>query len=453
MMTNIKFKLGDLDQLRRRLLTDLSKETFALLLGKREKICDMEVIKIVDIRYPEPNQYKERNLTFLNVESNFFLDVLKDLTARYDVDTIIDVHTHPFSKDKVMFSQIDDDDEKTFKRFLNENFDNIHYASIVFSQEEYFARKWEISEKNKIFSNNAMIQTQLLDESIPCSYMPKTNNELNEEMFNRGVLALGLKTLKRITSNQIITIVGAGGTGSVVAESLVHMGFDHINLIDNDKLEISNMNRIVGAYYQDAFEHRYKVDVVSEHLLKINPKLKVYKYKNDVYDDVIEPVLASSSWIIMATDNHSSRFHTQNVAFKYYVPFISLGVNITVEDGVITDESGEIITVRMGDRICLKCLKRINDIKVAQEREDPSSEIAKKLIKRGYVQGADIKEPAVKTLNSIIGQMTVDILVNQYTKRIKHQSIVVYERNITPTIYEDRESVDARYMHCDICSA
>ncbi len=452
MMTNIKFKLGDLNQLRTKLLIDLSKEAFALLLGKREKIGDIEVVKIVDILYPKPNQYKKRNLTFLNVEGDFFLDALKDLTVRYDVDTIIDVHTHPFSKDKVMFSGVDDHDEKTFKRFLNENFDDIHYASIVFSQQEYSARKWEISKKNKIFYKNVIIKTQLFDESVTSSDMPQVYDEINEKMFNRGVLALGLKTLKSITSNQIITIVGVGGTGSVVAESLVHMGFSHINLIDNDKLEISNMNRIVGAYYQDAVQNRYKVDAISEHLLKINPILKVNTYKNDVYDDVIEPVLAASNWIIMATDNHSSRFRAQNIAFKYYVPYISLGVNITVEDGIITDESGEIITVRMGDRVCLKCLKRINDISVAQEREEQSGEIAKKLVEKGYVTGMDIKEPAVKTLNSIIGQMTVDILVNQYTKRVKHQSIVVYERNITPSIYEDRESIATRYMKCDICS-
>lgn len=112
MKTSIRFKLGDLHGLRAKLLSDLSHESFALLLGKRERVGHIEVIKIVDIFYPKPSQYKNRNLMFLNVESDFFLDALKELTVRYDVDTIIDVHTHPFSKDKVMFSGIDDSDEK-----------------------------------------------------------------------------------------------------------------------------------------------------------------------------------------------------------------------------------------------------------------------------------------------------------------------------------------------------
>ena len=148
-------------------------------------------------------------------------------------------------------------------------------------------------------------------------------------MFNRGVLALGLDNMRKIAGNSSISIIGAGGTGSVVAESLVHMGFQKINLIDHDHLEISNMNRIVGAYYNDAVSKKPKVEIVGRHLKNINPKLQLTTFQKDVHDKSVEEAIAKSDWLIMATDNHSSRFKTQELAFKYFVPFISLGVNIT----------------------------------------------------------------------------------------------------------------------------
>ena len=452
-MINIKFKLGEMARLRERLLADLSNEAFALILAKTERINNLEIIKVIDIIYPTPADYKSRNIAFLNVKDSFFIDALKELQSRYDVDTIIDVHTHPFAKDSVSFSHVDDSDEITFKKFLDENFDNINYASIVFSQHEYSARKWNTLKSKKVIYETAFIKTQLIEENIKSSDEEPSNSDsnLDTEMFNRGILALGIDNLRKITSNQKITIVGAGGTGSIIAESLIHMGFNYINLIDNDILEISNMNRIVGAYYQDAIDGKYKVDVISSHLLKINPHATVNTYNNDIYDEAMEFVLAQSDWIIMATDNHSSRFHTQKIAFKYFVPFLSVGVNITVKNNQIIDESGEVIVIRMGDRVCLKCLERINDIKVAFERESEGAMISKQLLKKGYVQGQDVKEPAVKTLNSILGQMTVDILVNQYTNRLRHQTISVYERNIAPVMYEDKDSLKNRNLSCIVC--
>jgi len=56
------------------------------------------------------------------------------------------------------------------------------------------------------------------------------------------------------------------------------MGFHEINLIDPDVLEMSNLNRVVGAYYEDAQQKRYKVDVVKRHLTNINPKAPVLSF-------------------------------------------------------------------------------------------------------------------------------------------------------------------------------
>src|SRR6266567_3364266 len=454
----IKFKQGDLACLRARILEDLSREHFAVLLGKTQKIDGYTIINVIDLLFPGRSDYAQQSVAFLRIRKDFIHKALVELTGRYDVDTIIDVHTHPFSQGGVSFSATDDGDEKTFFQFLNQKFAGIHYASIVFSQSKYSARVWTFSS-GSILARKAQLKTQTSPENLASADFRENTDEQYEKtavtggegFFNRSTLALGLDVMRTIMHDQVITIVGVGGLGSVVAEHLIHMGFHEINLIDPDVLEMSNLNRVVGAYYEDAQKKRYKVDVVRRHLTNINPNATVLACKRDVHDKETESVLALSDWMIVATDNHSSRLRTQELTVKYFVPLLSLGVNISVKGNSIEDMSGEVITARVGDYLCLQCLNRINPIKVASERH-PDQTIREALVKRGYVTGKDIKEPAVKTLNTFLATMAVEVLINQYTEARRHVPVLVYENNAYMGMYEDRESVQQRNKQCFLCN-
>lgn len=454
----IKFKHGELACLRERLLEDLSREHFAVLLGKTQKINGYTIINVIDLLFPARSDYHQQSVALLRIKKEFIHKALVELTNRYDVDTIIDVHTHPFTQASVSFSATDDGDERTFFRFLKETFQGIHYASIVFSQRKYSARVWTLSS-GSIVARKALLKTQTSPENIASADFHEHRDEHDEKkeitgsegFFNRSALALGLDVMRTIMHDQVISIVGVGGLGSVVAEHLIHMGFHEINLIDPDVLELSNLNRVVGAYYEDAEQKRYKVDVVKRHLTSINPKATVLACKRDVHDKEMESVLALSDWIIVATDNHSSRLKVQELSVKYFVPLLSLGVNITVKENKLEDMSGEVITARVGDYLCLQCLNRINPIKVASERH-PDQSIREALVTRGYVTGKDIKEPAVKTLNTTLATMAVEVLINQYTEARRHVPVLVYENNGYMRIYEDSESVQQRNKRCFLCN-
>ena len=453
----IKFKQGDLEYLRTRLLEDLSREHFAVLLGKTRKIDGYTIITIIDLLFPERSDYNQQNVAFLRIKKDFIHRALVELTNRYDVDTIIDVHTHPFSQAGVSFSATDDGDEQTFFQFLKEKFEDIHYASIVFSQRKYSARVWTF-RSGSLIARKALLRTQTSPENIVSSDFHEYADEHYEKMavtgvegfFNRSTLALGLDVMRSIMHDQVISIIGVGGLGSVVAEHLIHMGFHEINLIDPDVLEMSNLNRVVGAYYKDAQQKCSKVDVVKRHVTNINPKATVLACQKDIHDKEMESILALSDWMIVATDNHSSRLKAQELSVKYFVPLLSLGVNITVTDKKIEDMSGEVIMARVGDYLCLHCLHRINPTKVASERH-PDQAIREELVKRGYVTGKDIKEPAVKTLNTVLATMAVEMLINQYTSARRHVPILVYENNGSMSIYEDRESMQQRNKRCFLC--
>src|SRR5256712_9241309 len=214
----IKFKHGDLACLRGRLLADLSREHFAVLLGKTQQIDGYTIINVIDLLFPARTDYNQQSVAFLRIRKDFIHKALVELTNRYDVDTIIDVHTHPFSQAAVSFSATDDGDERTFFRFLNDTFEGIHYASIVFSQRKYSARVWTFSSGSTV-ARRALLKTQTSRENIASADFHEDADEHSaktavtgvEGFFNRSAMVLGLDVMRTIMHEQVISIVGVGG--------------------------------------------------------------------------------------------------------------------------------------------------------------------------------------------------------------------------------------------------
>ena len=452
----IRFPQGAFEELRLRLLHDNSNEAFALILGKRTTAGGHSVVRVKEVIYPGPADYEGQSIASLRLRRGFVYDQLVRMQQSGDVDTVVDVHTHPFCSDGVAFSSVDDRDEENFHRWLTETLEDVHYASIVLSQSDYAARTWETGTFRSVHST-AQIKTQTVAETRPCSDDDLCESESREiadiqaGFLARSALALGLDTLRQVMTGQTIAIIGVGGLGSVIAENLIHTGFQSIHLIDPDRVEITNLNRIVGAYFSDVEENRFKVDVVKQHLQRINPNARVEGNTIGIEDGAALPVLLQCDWMIVATDNHASRYHAQRIALDLALPLISAGVNITVEDQQVADMSGEVIIARSGDHLCLNCLGRINPTYVAAE-EHKGAFIGDELIRRGYVTGEEVKEPAVKTLNAIVGAMAVEVLLNQYTQRQLHVPVLVYENNRGMSIFPDHDSVDRRNQDCYFCA-
>ncbi len=450
----IRFPQGAFARLRAGLLRDRRNEAFALLFGRRETVAGATVIRVIETHFPADHDYENRSLAHLRLRREYVYGRLVEMQASTDADTVIDMHTHPFSLRGAAFSGQDDADETAFYRWLTDTLNDVHYASIVLSQSDYSARLWLRSE-SRIVHEPAAALAQTAVEQWPNAAEAEPPEERlaamdpNEGFLARSVLALGLDALRRIVHDQQIAVIGVGGLGSAIAENLIHSGFHHVHLVDHDCVEPTNLNRIVGAGAADASSRRPKVQVVSEHLKRINPKARIEAHPSSIEDEGLLPVLAQCDWLLLATDNHASRFAAQQIALRFGIPLISAGVNIQVTDGQIEDMSGEIITARWGDGFCLNCLGRINPTQIAAETVP---DLGGELFRRGYVAGREVKEPAVKTLNAILAARAVDALLNQYTGRQRQAPILVYEDNQTPSMYPDTESLTRRPKDCFHCA-
>lgn len=94
--------------------------------------------------------------------------------------------------------------------------------------------------------------------------------------FSRTELLFGNEAMKKL-ENSRVAVFGVGGVGGYTVEALARSGVGTIDIIDDDKVCLTNINRQIIALTSTI--GKYKVDVAEERIKDINPKITVNKYK------------------------------------------------------------------------------------------------------------------------------------------------------------------------------
>ena len=92
------------------------------------------------------------------------------------------------------------------------------------------------------------------------------------DQFARTQLLLGVDAMERLKKSRV-AVFGVGGVGGYSVEALARSGVGAIDLIDDDKVCLTNINRQIIADVKTI--GKYKVDVAKDRILSINPKCKV----------------------------------------------------------------------------------------------------------------------------------------------------------------------------------
>ena len=99
---------------------------------------------------------------------------------------------------------------------------------------------------------------------------------MNTNQFARTRLTFGKENMEKLYNARVI-VFGIGGVGSYVVEALVRSGIGAIDIVDDDKVCLTNLNRQIYALHSTL--GRDKVDVAEERIHDINPDCKVTKWK------------------------------------------------------------------------------------------------------------------------------------------------------------------------------
>ena len=142
-----------------------------------------------------------------------------------------------------------------------------------------------------------------------------------ENQFSRTELLLGKEALEKL-HNSRVAVFGIGGVGGYVCEALARSGVGALDLVDSDTVCLSNINRQIIATHRTIGQ--YKVDVMKERILEIQPSAAVQAYKCFFLpENANEFPFYEYDYIVDAVDTVTAKLELVMMAERKHIPIIS----------------------------------------------------------------------------------------------------------------------------------
>ncbi len=141
------------------------------------------------------------------------------------------------------------------------------------------------------------------------------------DQFSRTRLLLGADAMESLHKKRV-AIFGIGGVGGYVCEALVRSGIGEFDLIDDDKVCLTNLNRQIIATTKTI--GRYKVEVMKERMLEINPDAKIFTHQCFFLpENADEFPFGEYDYVVDAVDTVTAKIELIMRAKKEGLPIIS----------------------------------------------------------------------------------------------------------------------------------
>nr|WP_256097081.1 ThiF family adenylyltransferase [Streptomyces agglomeratus] len=224
-----------------------------------------------------------------------------------------------------------------------------------------------------------------------------------------------------ILAGQKVAVIGAGGAGSLIVEYLARLGVGHLVVIDPDRIDRTNLPRVVGSQVRDArvwltdparprlvraLGERLatsKVRIAQRVARQANPKIQMEALKADVTQDDVAMALVDCDYLFLAADSMQARLVFNALVHQYLIPGVQVGAKVQVgKDGNLTDIFSVVRAVSPGFG-CLWCNELIKPAKLQEE-----ALTVEQRRQQRYVQDENVQAPSVISLNAVAAAHAVD---------------------------------------------
>jgi hypothetical protein len=380
----------DADALRSRLLDGGTESCAVLLAGGHRRSDDVTRLLVRELEFASPEEYSKRGPIDAELLPSFVARVTK--RARRNGLSMVFAHSHPGSSPPT-FSHVDDEGERALADFLGHRHPDRPHAALVVSAGGWNARGLGTGEP---------VRVVLLGNTRTVAHEPTGRAASGWTALDRQVRAFG-EAGQRALDALHVGIVGLGGTGSLVAQQLAHLGIRKFTLVDADTLEETNLNRVAGATPEDVGAS--KVAIARRYIERLLPGRDVTTVQGDVMRAAVAKQLRDVDVIFGCTDSHGSRAVIQQLAYQYMIPCIDLGTTIVVAAGIVTHVYGR-VQLLAPSHACFTCGGLLDSNEV---RRDMMSAFERQA--DPYIQGAHEPAPAVMSLNGIVSSLAVTMLL------------------------------------------
>lgn len=222
-----------------------------------------------------------------------------------------------------------------------------------------------------------------------------------------------------------VGVIGAGGAGSLIIQHLARLGVGHVLVVDPERLDLSNLPRVVGATAWDArawitrtgrpgwlqrlgrLSAAKKVRVMKRLARRADRRVELVPVFGDVTKDEVAHRLTGCDYLFLAADSFQVRLVFNALVHQYLVPGVQVGAKVPVDSS--TGKVGDVYSVCRPvtpTRGCLWCNGLIPPARLQEEAATPTERRAQR-----YVDDQEVEVPSVITLNATVAsQATNDFL-------------------------------------------
>ncbi|MDP9225939.1 MAG: ThiF family adenylyltransferase [Actinomycetota bacterium] len=306
--------------------------------------------------------------------------------------SLVEIHKHEFGRPQ--FSRTDRAGLLPFAKFVLKSLPNRPYAATVWADNSLYG-EWFV-EKNGRVSSGIIRSACVIGRSLRQVITEEESVLRPSRRADRQLPLVGLDG-QRTLENLRFAVVGLGGIGSHVVQTLSYLGAKHYLLIDGDEVEETNLNRLIFATPTDV--GLSKVNVARRFVRSIIPHAKVETVEGMIGSKgAAQGALRHADVIIGCVDDDGPRFLLNRVALSTCIPYFDLAT------GIILNEKGPVvggrIAVTLPDGPCLICTEEL-DLDEVRAYFLSDSERGE-LVGRGYINGSADSAPAVGSLNGVI---------------------------------------------------
>ncbi len=374
------------------------------------------------------------------VDSDFIVRQVKAARAREE--SLLLAHSHPGDNNTPHFSLADTRGEANLYALLQSRLPNHIHGAVVFAPGGVGARL--------IYPDRTISPATVRVVGRHVRTFHTTQEaalSTSDTMHVRQELIWGSQG-QHLLRCATIGIVGAGGTGSVVAQQLIHLGVGNLVVVDRGVIKKSNLARVVGAHVSDV-ERTAKVDVITRMANNLNPDIRVRAIAEDVCQPSVLRELIGTDVLFLCTDGHYSRAVISALGVQYLIPVVDLGFRIEMNQAKdrVASAVGEVRVVVPGG-YCLSCVGVLDADRILAEKANPEERAAFP----GYFANLDISDPSVITLNSMIGSLAVSVGLDMLIPTMKSTSTLdSYRFNALKGLVKHEPK--AKNLICGICGS
>jgi hypothetical protein len=274
------------------------------------------------------------------------------------------VHSHPEGA-WTSPSTVDDDMDRYYAEYFADFAPHRPYVSLIFARcgqttsatgRVFWNGQWHNVGRFVMEGHHVVLRTY---------QPPKRLKPDAQARIARLRSAFGEEAAERLTA-ATVGVVGASGTGSPAVEVLARAGVGRIIVVDPDFFTDSNLERVHGSEAGDVVSAAAKAALARRHIESINPECQVIALRGALPQPEVVDALVTADVVLGCTDQQHSRLALSDLALRYLVPVLDVGVGLEGGSGLMTGLIIQLVRMLPADP-CVLCRGMTDPQRIAQE--------------------------------------------------------------------------------------